>query len=83
MIVIQRYSLKHKLNLYLTTSKTFSKNIKCKFLFNKLTTLGNLETRGDLIVAGNSSKNLLLRKLFGETALKLLRESPLPLYLAQ
>lgn len=37
----------------------------------------------DLIVAGNSAKNLLLRKLFGETALQLLRESPLPLYLAQ
>ena len=41
------------------------------------------EAKADLIVAGNSSKNLLLRKLFGETALKLLRESPLPLYLAQ
>jgi nucleotide-binding universal stress UspA family protein len=39
--------------------------------------------KADLIVAGNSSKNLLLRKLFGETALKLLRDSPLPLYLAQ
>lgn len=37
----------------------------------------------DLIVAGNSAKNLLLRKLFGETALKLLRASPLPLYLSQ
>jgi len=37
----------------------------------------------DLIVAGNSAKNLLLRKIFGETALHLLRESPLPLYLAQ
>jgi nucleotide-binding universal stress UspA family protein len=37
----------------------------------------------DLIVAGNSAKNLLLRRLFGETALMLLRESPLPLYLAQ
>jgi nucleotide-binding universal stress UspA family protein len=37
----------------------------------------------DLIVAGNSAKNLLLRRLFGETALKLIRESPLPLYLAQ
>ena len=37
----------------------------------------------DLIVAGNSAKNLLLRKLFGETALQLLRESPLALYLAQ
>lgn len=37
----------------------------------------------DLIVAGNSAKNLLLRKLFGETALQLLRVSPLALYLAQ
>ncbi len=37
----------------------------------------------DLIVAGNSAKNLLLRRIFGETALQLLRESPLPLYLAQ
>ena len=37
----------------------------------------------DLIVAGNSAKNLLLRKLFGETALQLLRGSPLALYLAQ
>jgi nucleotide-binding universal stress UspA family protein len=37
----------------------------------------------NLIVAGNSAKNLLLRKLFGETALQLLRASPLPLYLAQ
>ena len=37
----------------------------------------------DLIVAGNSSKNLILRRLFGETALRLLRDSPLPLYLAQ
>ena len=37
----------------------------------------------DLIVAGNSAKNLLLRKLFGETALQLLRGSPLPLFLAQ
>ena len=37
----------------------------------------------DLVVAGNSAKNLLLRRLFGETALRLLRDSPLPLYLAQ
>jgi len=37
----------------------------------------------DLIVAGNSAKHLLLRRIFGETALNLLRESPLPLYLAQ
>ena len=37
----------------------------------------------DLIMAGNSAKNLLMRRLFGETALMLLRESPLPLYLSQ
>ena len=37
----------------------------------------------DLIVAGNSAKNLIMRRLFGETALMLLRESPLPLYLSQ
>ena len=41
------------------------------------------EWGADLIVAGNSAKNLLLRRLFGETALKLLKESPLPLYLSQ
>jgi nucleotide-binding universal stress UspA family protein len=39
--------------------------------------------KADLIVAGNSAKNLLLRRVFGETALRLIRESPLPLYLAQ
>ena len=39
--------------------------------------------QADLIVAGNSAKNLLLRKLFGETALSLLRKSQLPLYLSQ
>ncbi|MFM1997901.1 MAG: hypothetical protein RLZZ111_2288 [Planctomycetota bacterium] len=39
--------------------------------------------QADLIVAGNSARNLLLRRLFGETALRLLRDSPLPLYLAQ
>lgn len=39
--------------------------------------------QADLIVAGNSAKSLLLRRLFGETALTLLRESSLPLYLAQ
>ena len=39
--------------------------------------------KADLIVAGNSAKNLLLRRIFGETALRLLRESQLPLYLAQ
>jgi hypothetical protein len=34
-------------------------------------------------VAGNSAKNLLMRRLFGETALMLLRECTLPLYLSQ
>lgn len=42
-----------------------------------------LEWKADLIVAGNSAKNLIVRRLFGETALQLIRESPLPLYLAQ
>lgn len=39
--------------------------------------------KADLIVAGNSARNLLLRRAFGETALRLIRESSLPLYLAQ
>ena len=39
--------------------------------------------KADLSVAGNSAKNLLLRRIFGETALRRLRDSPLPLYLAQ
>lgn len=41
------------------------------------------EWQADLVVLGNSARNLLVRRIFGETALKLLRESPLPLYLAQ
>lgn len=41
------------------------------------------EWNADLIVAGNSAKNLLLRRVLGETALRLLRESSRPLYLAQ
>lgn len=39
--------------------------------------------QADLVVAGNSARNLMLRRMFGETALTLIRESPLPLYLAQ
>lgn len=39
--------------------------------------------QADLIVAGNSAENMLLRRIFGETALSLLRNSPLPLYLAE
>lgn len=37
----------------------------------------------DLIVAGNSAKSLQMRSVFGETALKLMRESHLPLFLSQ
>ncbi len=39
--------------------------------------------QADLIVAGNSGRSMIVRKLFGETALTLIRTSPLPLYLAQ
>lgn len=39
--------------------------------------------QADLIVAGNSAENMLLRRIFGETALSPLRNSLLPLYLAQ
>jgi nucleotide-binding universal stress UspA family protein len=41
------------------------------------------EWRADAIVAGNSAKNLMLRRVFGETALNLIRESDLPLFLSQ
>ena len=37
----------------------------------------------DLIVMGNSAKNLLLRRVLGETALHAIRNSELPLFLAQ
>jgi nucleotide-binding universal stress UspA family protein len=37
----------------------------------------------DLIVVGNSAKNLLVRRLFGETALNTIRHSNRPLFLAQ
>ncbi|NOY41233.1 MAG: universal stress protein [Planctomycetes bacterium] len=37
----------------------------------------------DLIVLGNSAKNMLLRRIFGETALHVMRNSELPLFLAQ
>lgn len=37
----------------------------------------------DLIVVGNSAKNLLLRRLFGETALHAIRHADRPLFLAQ
>ena len=37
----------------------------------------------NLIVIGNSAKNLLRRRIFGETALRTIREATIPLFLAQ
>jgi nucleotide-binding universal stress UspA family protein len=37
----------------------------------------------DLIVVGNSAKNLLLRRVFGETALHVIRNAERPLFLSQ
>jgi nucleotide-binding universal stress UspA family protein len=37
----------------------------------------------DLTVIGNSAKNLLLRRIFGETALHAIRHANRPLFLAQ
>jgi len=37
----------------------------------------------DIIVLGNSAKSLIVRKIFGETALKAIRESMLPVFLSQ
>lgn len=39
--------------------------------------------QADLIVVGNSAKNLLLRRILGETALQVIRTAERPLYLAQ
>jgi nucleotide-binding universal stress UspA family protein len=39
--------------------------------------------QADLIVLGNSAKNLLLRRMLGETALKVIREAEVPLFLSQ
>ena len=39
--------------------------------------------KADLIVMGNSAKSLLLRRVLGETALRAIRNSELPLFLAQ
>ncbi len=39
--------------------------------------------RADLIVIGNSAKSLLRRRVFGETALRAVRESKIPLFLSQ
>lgn len=41
------------------------------------------EWGADLIVIGNSGKNLLLRRIFGETALHAIRNSDRPLFLTQ
>jgi nucleotide-binding universal stress UspA family protein len=41
------------------------------------------EWRADLLVVGNSAKNLLLRRMFGETALNVIRNADRPLFLAQ
>lgn len=37
----------------------------------------------DLLVVGNSARSLLLRRVFGETALEVMRSADRPLYLAQ
>ncbi len=39
--------------------------------------------QADMIVLGNSAKNLLRRRVLGETALHAIRESTLPLFLSQ
>lgn len=41
------------------------------------------EWDADLLVVGNSAKNLLLRRVFGETVLNAIRHSDRPLFLAQ
>jgi nucleotide-binding universal stress UspA family protein len=41
------------------------------------------QCQADLIVMGNSSKNMLLRKILGETALYAMRNAKVPLFLAQ
>lgn len=39
--------------------------------------------QADLLVMGNSAKNMLLRKILGETALHVMKNSEIPLFLAQ
>jgi len=39
--------------------------------------------KADLLVMGNSAKNMLLRRILGETALHVMRNSEIPLFLAQ
>ena len=41
------------------------------------------EQGADLIVLGNSAKNLLMRRVLGETALHAIHESDVPLFLSQ
>ena len=41
------------------------------------------EWNADLIVLGNSAKNMLLRRILGDTALHVMRHSERPLFLAQ
>jgi len=41
------------------------------------------EWNADLIVLGNSSRSFLIRKVFGETALNVMQNSVLPLFLSQ
>jgi len=42
-----------------------------------------MQRESDLIVLGNSAKNLTLRRVFGETALRTIREAEVPLFLSQ
>jgi nucleotide-binding universal stress UspA family protein len=39
--------------------------------------------QADLTVIGNSAQNLILRRIFGETALSVIRNAEQPLFLAQ
>ena len=41
------------------------------------------EWNADLIVVGNSAKSLLRRRVFGETALNVMHQSNVPLFLSQ
>lgn len=41
------------------------------------------EWEADMTVVGNSAKNLIMRKLFGETALNVIRNTERPIFLAQ
>jgi len=41
------------------------------------------DSDADMIVLGNSARNLLMRKVFGETAIHVMQNSNLPLFLAQ